>query len=633
MKAKGIASIGGGTAGELVALLLEQVPSAIALFDHDLCYVAANRRWARDFDLRGIDLTGRQLDERSPDIARHWRQHWQRALAGATLRQDLDRFEHADGTVDWLRWNLAPWHDGAGAVHGVLLVCEVLTDRLDEQLRSRILGEELALFLDIAHNFALCMLDDAGRITIWNSGAERLCGWAEEEVLGRNYDFVFDPADIGRGLPERQLELARENGVFRDRSWRVTKEGERFLADITLTRIEGDDLLPPGYGQVIRDVTQEDIQARSLEASTVLLRSILETVPDAMIVIDEHGIVLSFSKAAEQMFGYAQGEVVGRNVDMLMPSPDRELHDGYMRHYLQTGEARIIGRNRRVMGRRKDGSIFAHDLRVGEAIGGGQRVFTGFVRDLTEAEEAQARTQELQRELAHIARVSEMGTLATAIAHELNQPLMAIGNLVQASADLLTRDAAPATETIADALDQAGNEALRAGQIVKRLRRFLSRGELEKSIEAPASLVQDACDLATADAAQRGIDCALEIAPDLPDILVDRIQVQQVIVNLLRNAIEAVDDNGRVRLRADVDGSMLRVSVEDDGPGVPPDRIGRLFEPFATTKPGGMGLGLAICRTIIRAHGGRIWYEKGASGGARFLFTLPSLQEEAGHDG
>lgn len=624
--------IEGPRADELIGLLLERVSAAIALFDRQMRYIACNRRWITDYKLDRDDLIGRSHSEIFPEIGEKWKILHARALSGEKLSHDLDRFQRADGTTAWVRWSIAPWRNQSGDIEGVLMVFEVLTPQMEKELRARILSEELSLFVDIAENFALCMLDNEGRVTIWNSGTQRLCGWHEAEAIGRNFEFMFSPDDRQRGLPAKQLEMARRDGVHRERCWLLRKDRTRFRADITVSRVDGDEELPPGFGHIIRDVTAEESQARSLEASTVLLQSILEIVPDAMIVIDEKGIVLSFSRTAEELFGYDADEVVGQNVSLLMPSPDRERHDEYIARYLETGIPHIIDNRRRVMGRRKDGSLFPHELRVGEAMGGGRRVFAGFVHDLTQKEDAQSRMQELQRELTHIARVSEMGTLATSIAHELNQPLMAITNLVQASAQIMAEADPQAMATVRNALDDAAREALRAGQIVRRLRRFLSRGDLEKTLENPAALAGDACELASADTAERNIACAIEVPESLPDILVDRIQIQQVIVNLIRNAIEAVDSSGKVEIAAELEGDELLFSVTDDGPGIAEEKRGRLFEPFSSTKPDGMGLGLAICRTIIEAHGGRLWYEDGAKGGAVFRFTIPLKDGETDHD-
>lgn len=615
----------------LVGPMIDQIPAAVALFDRDLTCVLCNARWK--------ELLRLPPDIQPPFSSRFvtsckrgpWRQALQRALAGETLSREFERLERANGSVDWVRWSVSPWKDTKGRVRGALMVCEDVTAEMEQSLRSKVLKEELSLFIDIAEDFALCMLDDEGRIAIWNPGAERLCGWQEAEVQGQPFDILFDPAERERGLPEAQLRLARRNGSFRDRCWRTRKNGTRFLAEVTITRIKGDDILPSGFGQILRDITHEETRARSLEASTVLLRSILDTVPDALVVIDVAGTILLFSKAAEEMFGYSAPEVVGRNVSMLMPSPDREEHDKHLHRYSERGEGRVIGLKRRVHGLRKDGSIFPHSLMIGEAFGGGERMFAGYIQDLTHKERTEARLQELQRELAHIGRVSEMGTLATAIAHELNQPLMAIGNIVQTSAELLRQGEADSTEKVADALEQAGREALRAGEIVKRLRVFMTRGDIDRTLEDPGALARDACALATAGSRYRNIAWSLSVEPGLEPMLVDRVQIQQVLHNLVHNAMEAVDRDGWVKVGIAQDGAATRFSVTDSGPGVPPERVARLFEPFSTTKRDGMGMGLSICRTIVEAHGGRIWYDPDGAAGAAFVFTVPAFREEDEH--
>lgn len=255
-------------------------------------------------------------------------------------------------------------------------------------------------------------------------------------------------------------------------------------------------------------------------------------------------------------------------------------------------------------------------------------MFTGFLQDLTDTEEAERRYQELRRELTHIARVNEMGTLSTAIAHELNQPLMAIGNIVQTSSALIKEGNEEVLEPVARALDDAGREALRAGAIVKRMRTFMSRGELERTVEDPEVLTQDAWALAAGNAKLREVTCSLKVSEDAADILVDRVQIQQVLLNLMNNAIEAIGRSGKIRINVYPVGGMMRFKVSDTGPGVPPERVSKLFEPFSTTKPSGMGMGLTICRTIVEAHGGELWYEQGPAGGATFAFTLPLLDEE-----
>lgn len=358
------------------------------------------------------------------------------------------------------------------------------------------------------------------------------------------------------------------------------------------------------------------------------LRSILATVPDAMVVIDETGTILSFSAAAEKMFGYSEAEVVGCNVKMLMPSPDRERHDQYLVNYRTTGNRKVIGIGRVTTALHRDGNTFPIELSVGEAWTDDKRIFTGFIRDLTERQQTLLRLQDLQSELAHFGRVSEMGTLASSLAHELNQPLTAVASYCESARDLL--HAQPDAETLAtvrEALDEAAKQAVRAGQIVRRLRDFMSHGDTERRVESLQRLINEANALALVGSREHGIELQMSLDPDADLVFVDRIQVQQVLVNLIRNAIDAMMDGPRRSLSLTTkrgrDG-FVEVVVEDTGGGIAESIAAQLFQPFVTSKQSGMGIGLSICRTIVEAHGGRIWFGPGTNGGTAFHFTLPS---------
>jgi two-component system sensor kinase FixL len=331
------------------------------------------------------------------------------------------------------------------------------------------------------------------------------------------------------------------------------------------------------------------------------------------------------------MFGWSASEVLGRNVKMLMPQPFRVQHDGFLNRYLDTGERRIIGIGRIVVGERKDGSSFPMELAVGEVRSERGRVFTGFVRDLTERQATETRLQELQSELVHMSRLSAMGEMASALAHELNQPLSAIANYLSGARRLLER-AGVNEPRAGDALEKAADQALRAGEIIRRLRDFLSRGEGERRVESLPKLVQEACALALVGAKEYGVRVRYALPADVDSVLVDRVQIQQVILNLVRNAIDAMSDHTRRELAITTETAedgMAMVSVADTGPGVDKAAAARLFQPFVTTKASGMGVGLSISRTIVEAHGGRIWTEPNPGGGAIFRFTL-RLAPEAG---
>ncbi|KAA2213692.1 PAS domain S-box protein [Teichococcus oryzae] len=382
------------------------------------------------------------------------------------------------------------------------------------------------------------------------------------------------------------------------------------------------------------DVTEQTRGRRALLQREAQLRSILETVPDAMVVIDARGRIASFSAAAARLFGWSEAEAAGMNVSMLMPQPDRERHDGYLERYLDTGERRIIGIGRVVTGQRRDGTTFPMELSVGEVNLPGTRLFTGFIRDLSERFEAQRRMQDLQAELLHVSRLSAAGEMASALAHELNQPLTAIASSVRAAQRMLqaSPQAAQLPPRAVEAMERAAGQSLRAGQIVRRLRDFVLKSDAERQVAALPALIEEASALALVGARQRGVQVAFRLDPALPPVLVDRIQVQQVLLNLIRNAIEAMTDTpghdgpGPHELTigaAPHDAEHLEVTVADTGPGLAPPIAARLFEPFVSTKPGGMGVGLSICRSIVEAHGGRLWAEDRPGGGTVFRFTLP----------
>lgn len=360
------------------------------------------------------------------------------------------------------------------------------------------------------------------------------------------------------------------------------------------------------------------------------LQSILDTVPEAMIVIDERGIMQSFSAAAIRLFGWSPEEAIGRNVSILMPEPFRSEHDHYVGRYLETGERRIIGIGRIVVGQRRDGSTFPMELAVGEARVGEGRFFTGFVRDLTERRAQERRMQELQAELVHVSRLTAMGEMASSLAHELNQPLSAIASYMRGSVTLLEAER-PDLPKLKTALGQAGDQALRAGDIIKRLREFVAKGETEHTLEDPAKLMEEASALALVGAKERDIRVDLRLERAAGPVVVDKIQIQQVALNLIRNALDAMADAPRrelaITVRSD-DARTVRISVADSGSGLDPAVRDRLFHPFVTSKATGMGVGLSICRTIIETHGGHIWAEDNVGGGAVFSFTLPRADGE-----
>ena len=500
---------------------------------------------------------------------------------------------------------------------------------------------------------------------------------------------------------------------------------------------------------------------RKLHEERARLQAVIDTSADAVVTIDKQGIVQSFSRVGERLFGYRESEVIGRNVSLLMPSPHRELHDDYMERYLRTGEKRIIGVGRQVEAQRKDGSIFPAHLMVGEIRSGEQLLFTGFIHDLSErvaAERAVARernfiaamldttqalvivlnargeiirtnaacqrltgydaeelvgrhiqqlipessesvdsflrrlsmgesvsatwegnllrrdsaaryiswsvatihdekagsgflvatgidmtewrqsedrARELQHHLYRIGRISELGEMASAIAHELNQPMTAVANYVSASRRLVESIEHERAPRITELMTRAVEQTDRAGQIVRRLRQLIGRGQSELQPVDLNAVVRDASALALIGAAEQEVHVRKELEEDLPPVLADATQLQQVVLNLVRNAIEAmqaVEQRELMIASRQTEEGMVELSVTDSGPGLEPQVAQQLFMPFVSTKPSGMGIGLSICRSIIDAHQGQIRAEPAPGGGTSFRVTLPVFEKQAQFD-
>lgn len=493
------------------------------------------------------------------------------------------------------------------------------------------LADELNLMIEGASGYALYMLDPAGMVSIWNEGARRLNGWRAEDIVGRHCGLFYSQQAVAAGKPQADLDRARSTGKVDEEDWRVREDGSEFLAHVLITPLYDKGGRLRGYGTVIRDVTDQRAGEHQASASANHLRSILSTVPDAMIVINKSGDILSFSAAAERLFGCTEAQVAGTNISQLMPEHDRNRHDDYLARYLETGEKRIIGTGRTVIGLRRDGTTFPMELSVGEAVTDGERVFIGFIRDLTERQQMEERVEELRLSLIHAARVSAMGTMASTLAHELNQPITAVVNYMRGIRNL-TREGDPADrQMIEDALEDASREALRAGDIVRRLREFVARGDVEKTVEELPALVEEASNLALIGAREKGITAAFTHDPRATCVLVDKVQIQQVLINLMRNAIEAMSDAPvrQLGLSTHVDSpGFVRMTVTDTGSGIAPAVAENLFRAFNTTKVDGMGLGLSICRTIVEANGGRIWMEPRDGGGTAFHFTIVQFEKE-----
>jgi two-component system sensor kinase FixL len=469
-----------------------------------------------------------------------------------------------------------------------------------------------------------------GVITDWNRAAEKIFGYSAGEIIGKPLSLLM-PRGLEGEEEDILTRLRRGERIEQFLTRRRRKDGEIIEVSVTISPLRNDKGELVGASSIARDVTAAQRAQAQLVEREAHLQSVLDTVPDAMIVIDPQGLIQSFSATAVRLFGYAPEDIVGRNISMLMPSPYREQHDGYLARYLATGEKRIIGTGRLVVGQRKDGTTFPMELAVGEMRSGQRRFFTGFVRDLTERQETQKRLQEVQSELIFVSRFTALGEMASTLAHELNQPLTAATSYLNGACRLLDAGRPDDLGTVREAVESAAAQTLRAGQIIKRLREFVARGESDRRTENLQKLIEEACALALVGARETGVRVAFKFDPRAHLVLADKVQIQQVLLNLLRNAIEAMQEGARRELTLATvreDADTIRIDVADTGAGISPEIAAHLFQPFVTSKKTGMGVGLSISRTIVEAHGGRLWAEPRPGGGTVFHLTLRCAENE-----
>jgi two-component system, LuxR family, sensor kinase FixL len=379
-----------------------------------------------------------------------------------------------------------------------------------------------------------------------------------------------------------------------------------------------------------RECGQQTEQATAAERR---FRLVVEAAPSAMVMVDRTGVIVMVNAQTERMFGYSRDELLGQSVETLVPARYQRHHPGLREAFHDETRARPMGAGRQLYGLRKDGSEFPVEIGLNPIETEEGLMVLSSIVDITERKigeaalrESDRRLQELHAELLHVSRLSAMGQMAAMIAHELNQPLTAISNYMEAVNAVLDRGGELPIPRLLAAVSRAGEQAVRAGQIIQQLRGFVSRGDSEKRIEAVSPLVKEAADLVLLGTKQKGI--SIHVEDKVPDaaVLADKIQIQQVLLNLLRNAAEAIAEQEcrEITLVTEMHDAMVRISVVDNGPGLPEEVKARLFQPFVSTKKTGMGVGLSICQNIVTAHDGRLCAEPNPEGGTIFRMTLPA---------
>lgn len=492
---------------------------------------------------------------------------------------------------------------------------------------GRALGLQLARWqavLDTVQD-AVVGIDTSGCITLFNRTAEAIFGYRADDVLGRNVGMLMpEPyrsehdgylaAYHATGVPKA---IGRIRAVHAQR-----RNGEVFPIELSVSEARFEDQIV--FTAIIRDVGERDRVAAALSTSEARSRAIIETAVDGIITIDEHGTIDSFNPAATRMLGYAAEEVIGKNVNILMPEPYRSEHDTYLANYLRTGVRQIIGIGREVVAQRKDGTTFPIHLAVSEVLLGDRRLFTGIIHDITERRRAEAQLRELEKAALERQRLADVGAITAQIVHDLGNPLAAISMQGQWILRRARRDPTQPIGVVEKAADQIVSRVKYLDGMVREFLEFTREQHLKLTAVDLSPFLREVVDLWRPLAAEHDIAMVLELPDEIPQIRADEEKLRRVFENLVKNAVEAIGTGpGTLTIRVGMPGGgVVRIAVIDTGPGIPQNLdIFRLFE---TTKPSGTGLGLPIARQILLAHGGGIEVANAVPHGAVFQVELPT---------
>lgn len=575
--------------------------------------------WPKDMAIgrKRIELLHSQLPAPPAELWQSLRVH------GALSQEMIER--HRDGHELIIGCNVRLFEHGQERFSAVISVTDITEQRRAEDA-LRLSEARLATAVSVQGIF-IYEVDLVERRTIWTTAGDRFFGGETGETAGH-----------------WQAEHVRQIAKLVERA--VESGEDRLHFDFDFRHADGMQRFGEGWARIIRDeagrpvrllgthldVTERRAGEEALRAGEAERQAILATVPDAMFVCNERGVVRACSVTAGEMLGHAPGALIGTRLGDLID--DQKARKAIQRDFLREAAAPDRGWPVPVRVRRANGETMPISFVVGNALVEGARIYVVFGRDMRPTIATEERFHRLTNDLAQVSRLGIMGEMAGALAHELSQPLSAIVNFLGA-ADLMLEAAGPTDpERLRDAVQRASEQATRAGEIIRRLRAFILRGEADMRGEGLTSLVREAAALALFNSSSFGIRLIYDFESETRLVLCDRIQIQQVLVNLIRNAADAMaaQDGGRRELVISTNmarDNLIEIEVRDSGPGIAPEMLERLFSPFVTTKRDGLGFGLAISRRIVEAHGGQLSAAASPEAGARFRFTLPVMEDAA----
>jgi len=555
-------------------------------------------------------------------------EEWRAAFAAGEAFEKEARLRRADGAYRWFLLRAAPLRNERGNVvkwYGTTTDIEK-RKRAEQELKQA--EAHIRAILEYSPNW-IFLKDTEGRYLLVNREIERVFGISQEQIKGKT-DSEISPPEQAAEYRANDLKVLRAGLAMEFEEIALLEDGPHtsIVHKFPLFDAHGNIY---ATGGVATDITERKRAEEARRYSEEQYRTVVETATDAIVSIDEDSKILFVNPATTRIFGYDTSELIGRPLMMLMPESLRSLHEAGFRRYLATGQRHLNWQGTELTGLRKNGQEFPVEVSLGEMTRNGRKVFTGCIRDISEKRRAEEALQEAQDKLAHVTRTQAMGELAAAIAHEVNQPLTAIVTNANFSLRQLKGPTANLDELLT-AITEIVSDATRASAVISRIRGLLVKGSPRRTELDINKIIQEVISLLRNELARNHVTLRIDFASNLPHVTGDPVQLQQVLINLVVNAIEAMrtstDRPRKLLIRSAKNADGILVQVQDSGPGIKPELADGIFEPFFTTKAEGIGMGLAISRSIIESHGGQLSLVS-ASQGALFQFILPNDRNHA----
>jgi PAS domain S-box-containing protein len=606
--------------------VVEQTASTVVITDAEGVIEYVNPRFTETSGYAAAEAIGRRpsLLKSGHTTPEEYAALWRTIKAGGVWRGEFHN-RRKDGTLYWEAATLSPIRDGAGRITHYAGIKEDITGRkeMEAALRRSAAFDEAALK---SLGEGLYTIDGQGLVTYMNPAAEELFGWTFAELHGRKmHDATHHRYRDGRPFPSSECAgfqvLAHGRPLKNHEDVFIRKDGTFFDVMYSIAPLHDDAGGITGLVVVFSDITERKRAETALQESEEQYRAIIETAADGFWMLDGEGRILEINEAYARRSGYGRAELLTMRIADLEAQESPEEIRAHIEKVQRNGSDLFETRHRA-----KSGEVWPAEVNASYWAGRGGRFF-GFLRDITDRKRTEAALDALHAEMEQLMKQHVASQTAAAIAHELNQPLIAVASYAEAAQRLL-RAGNPQPDRLRHAIEGSAQQAQRAGQVVRELLAFMKVGEVQTEPVDLNGVVRGVL-ARVEENAPEAFQARLELEPDLPAVRANRLQIEKVLSNLVQNGIEAMREAGispqamTVAVRTGADGSMAQVTVQDSGPGIDAQALHRIFDPFFTTKTAGLGMGLAISRAIVEAHGGQLWLEVGPGPGATFHFTLP----------